>query len=60
MTWEQEKEILKDVYFEQGKAEGKADIALAMLRKGFDIPVISEITGLSEERILEIRKNSHD
>ena len=52
MTWEQEKEILKDVYYEMGKA----DVALAMLRKGFDIPVINEITGLSQEKIIELQK----
>ena len=56
MTWEQEKEILKDVYYEKGKA----DDALAMLKEGLEISFITRITGLSEEKILEIQKNSRD
>ena len=30
-----------------GKAEGKAEIARAMLAKGMDMEVISELTGIS-------------
>ncbi len=64
MTWEQEKEALAETYFEKGKAEGKAEglvrgkneVALAMLKKGFDVSVIMEITGLSE---CDIRKLSN-
>ena len=31
----------------EGKAEGKAEIARAMLAKGMDMEVISELTGIS-------------
>ena len=33
--------------FAEGKAEGKAEIARAMLAKGMDMEVISELTGIS-------------
>lgn len=64
MTWEQEKEALAEIYFEKGKtrgineglAQGKTEIALAMLRKGFDVSVVKELTGLDEG---DIRKLSN-
>ena len=44
----------------QGKSEGivqgKTEVALTMLKKGFDVSVIMEITGLSER---DIRKLSN-
>ena len=44
----------------QGKSEGivqgKTEVALTMLKKGFDVSVIMEITGLSE---CDIRKLSN-
>lgn len=40
-----------DTSFDEGKAEGKAEIALQMKLKGMDSNLISEITGLSIEAI---------
>ncbi len=58
MTWEQEKELAREDGYQQGKAEGlvhgKTEIALAMLKKGFDVFVIMEITGLSENDIRKL------
>ena len=45
---------------EDGKAEGIEETneknALVMLSKGFNVSVISEITGLTEDRITELQK----
>ena len=54
MKWEQEKEILADIYFEKGKEEASKAIAIAMLKKGLDISLISEITGFDSEKIKEL------
>ena len=68
MTLEQEKELAREDGYQQGKAEGiaqgksegivqgKTEVALTMLKKGFDVSVIMEITGLSE---CDIRKLSN-
>lgn len=44
----------------QGKSEGivqgKTEVALTMLKKGFDVSVIMEITGLSECDIRKLSK----
>ncbi len=37
--------------FEQGVARRNAEIAKAMLDKGFDIATVQELTGLSPEEI---------
>ena len=39
----------------KGRAEGKAETALAMLSNGLDIALISKCTGLSEQQILELK-----
>ena len=40
----------------EGIVQGKTEVALTMLKKGFDVSVIMEITGLSE---CDIRKLSN-
>lgn len=40
---------------EEGKAEGKVEIAKAMLSKGMDVETISELTGLTSEAILALK-----
>ena len=40
----------------EGKAERDRDIAINMLAKGMDVALISELTGLSEKDILELRQ----
>ena len=55
---------IKNTYFEKGiKAgiekgieKGKIEDAIKMLKKGFEISVISEITGLTKKEINELRK----
>lgn len=44
-----------DTSFDEGKAEGKAQIALQMKLKGMDSNLISEITGLSIEAIEKLK-----
>lgn len=39
---------------ERGIKEGKKEVALKMLEKGYDIATIAEITGLSEQEILQL------
>lgn len=60
MVWEQAKRVLKDIYYHQGRTagvkQGKQEDALAMMEKGFDISVISEITGLPEETVDILQK----
>jgi len=41
-----------DTAKEEGKIEGKLEDAIKMLEKGLEIPLISEITGLSEQEIM--------
>ncbi len=41
---------------EQGCEESRADMVRAMLRKGLDISVIAQISGLSEEEINSFMK----
>ena len=38
----------------EGAAEAKRQMVLSMLEKGFDIKLISELTGLSETEVLDI------
>ena len=40
---------------QKGKMEGKIEYAKVMLSKGMDISLISEITDLSKERILQLK-----
>lgn len=40
-----------DTALEQGRAEGRADVAKAMLERGMDVKTISELTNLTEEEI---------
>jgi predicted transposase/invertase (TIGR01784 family) len=43
---------------EKGIEKGKIDTAKTMHTKGMSISLISEVTGLSEERLLQILKHS--
>jgi len=49
----------KQEYFDRGKLEGtienKNEVALKMLRKSFEIELISELTGLSDQEILRLK-----
>ena len=38
----------------EGKAEGKAEVARSLREKGFPIPTIAEVCGLTEEQILAL------
>ena len=39
---------------EEGKLEGKIEVALNMMRKRFSLRVIYEMTGLSKEDLMEL------
>ena len=41
--------------YQKGKMEGKMENAKVMLSKGMDISLISEITTLSKEKILQLK-----
>jgi predicted transposase/invertase (TIGR01784 family) len=61
-TWlEQMIEENTEVGYKKGKAEGKAetshDIALTMLKKGVDINLISEYTGLPKKEIRKLAES---
>lgn len=43
-----------DTSFDEGKAEGKAEIAFQMKQKGIETNLIAEITGLSVEEIQKL------
>ena len=61
MTYEQELEAQKRISREEGLEEGyskaKSDMAMAMLQKGIDIAIVTEITGLSEEELNKLTRN---
>ena len=40
----------------QALVEGKVEVAKAALRKGFSVEDVAEITGLSRETVLELKK----
>lgn len=40
----------------KGKLEGKVEVARIALKKGFSINDVAEITGLSMETVLELKK----
>ncbi|SHG46672.1 conserved hypothetical protein (putative transposase or invertase) [Thermosyntropha lipolytica DSM 11003] len=42
---------------EEGRKEGREETALNALREGLDVKLISRLTGLSVERIEELKKN---
>jgi predicted transposase/invertase (TIGR01784 family) len=50
-----EQNIIEDS-FDQGKTEGKAEIALKMLEKGIALEDISDITGLNKQQIEQLIK----
>ena len=59
------KKILDDASMLEGakeeeKIEGKIEIAKNALKKGFDISVIMDITGLSEEEVLKIKDEMYN
>jgi predicted transposase/invertase (TIGR01784 family) len=43
---------------QEGWQERNASLAVAMLRKGFDMATITELTGLSEERLRELSRKA--
>ncbi len=45
----------KQEYYERGKLEDKHDVAIKMLVKGFELELISELTGLSDQEILRLK-----
>jgi len=42
---------------EEGKEEGKAEVAVKMLCKGIDLDIIAETTGFTKDEILKFQKN---
>jgi predicted transposase/invertase (TIGR01784 family) len=40
----------------EAKAEGKVEVARTALKKGFSVDDVAEITGLSREAVLELKK----
>ncbi|MEA3496241.1 MAG: hypothetical protein U9R42_09425, partial [Bacteroidota bacterium] len=46
---------IKNTYLEKGKIEGKIEDAIKMLEKGLEVALISEITGLTEKEINELK-----
>jgi predicted transposase/invertase (TIGR01784 family) len=49
---------LKEREFNEGKKEGKIEIAKKMLENEFKVEQISNLTGLTEEEINEIKNNN--
>jgi len=47
---------IKNTYLEKGKTEGKIEIAKNMILKGMGISLISEMTGLTEKEINELKQ----
>ena len=45
----------RERFFQNGLLEGKIEAARAMLAKGMEITLISEITDLPEERLLQLK-----
>ena len=43
----------------EGLYEGKSETAMRMLSEGFEIPVISRISGLSLDEIEALKRNMH-
>lgn len=52
---EKEKKRIYEEGKVEGKIEGKIEAAEEMLSEGMNISLISKITGLSEEEILELK-----
>jgi hypothetical protein len=50
--------VVKSIYHAEGRQDEKADIALNAIHRGFDDELIAELTGLSIEKIQEIRKEN--
>ena len=47
---------IADGYIDQGKAEGKAEVAKSLLSKNIDHDIISSATGLSIDQITNLSK----
>jgi predicted transposase/invertase (TIGR01784 family) len=45
-----------DTKFEEGKIEGKIEVAKELIKKGISVDVIIEVTGLSKSQIEKIEK----
>ena len=54
MITEEERLDIGQAYYEDGFAEGKAEVARKMLQKGFGLEEICEITGLSQADVEDI------
>ena len=48
----------EDYVFDQGKDEGRKEIALSMIQKKLNLSIISEITRLSEDEIKELKEKA--
>ncbi|MGB0383790.1 MAG: hypothetical protein ACPGWR_03120 [Ardenticatenaceae bacterium] len=42
---------IAEVWYQEGERKGKLEIARAMLAKGMEMALVSEITGLKKEKI---------
>lgn len=49
-------EAAMDQKYDEGKVEGKVEVATVLLAKGLDINLISEATGLTIQQINELKK----
>jgi hypothetical protein len=45
----------KQEYYDRGKQEKEHQVAIKMLAKGFEIELISELTGLTDHEILRLK-----
>jgi predicted transposase/invertase (TIGR01784 family) len=54
LTYYRDLKNVVDTSFDEGKAEGKAEIAFQMKQKGIETNLIAEITGLSIEEIQKL------
>ncbi|MDU7475965.1 MAG: hypothetical protein E7L01_21905 [Paenibacillus macerans] len=43
----------------EGREEGKEKAALNMLREGMEISLIAKVTGLSEEQVAKLKKQTN-
>ena len=65
MTYEEDQKLIlnteKEIAFNNGISTGiqeaKEEVVIGMLKKNLELNLISEITGLNEEEIEEIKKN---
>jgi predicted transposase/invertase (TIGR01784 family) len=56
--WKRHSQIYQEIFSEgeeRGKAEGKAEVAIKLLKLGMAIAQIAEVTGLSIEQVLHLQ-----